>query len=126
MKQVPLIKNPSYQPPKPISLNTNYEKFLGNARVFAVPPEPCITHSDVEKWINESRKEIDVLKSHKSDKRIEDFQSWIHQQKNKVAPGFSFDEIMRPHKVDTNSMKDNEDDVKVLSEQLESTKLGQN
>ncbi|RLV95540.1 hypothetical protein JA1_000957 [Spathaspora sp. JA1] len=101
LKQIPLIKNPSYQPPKAITLNTNYNKLIPSLANTVVPPKLNISTTEVNAWL----KEIHSLESKlnddiTNDKNVQQYQEWIHQQTIKVAPGFEYATIMQPHKVE--------------------------
>jgi len=100
LAQVPLIKNPSYQPPKPITLNTNYNKLLPTLSSSVIPPKLNLSESDLENWT----KEIEEMKTNRSElnasEDIQGFKDWIKLQQLKIAPGFSFEGIMTPNKAE--------------------------
>ncbi|KAI5962211.1 uncharacterized protein KGF55_003287 [Candida pseudojiufengensis] len=95
LKQVPLIKNPSYQPPKAITLNTNFNKLLPTLSNTVVPPQLKITDDDINEWV----KELNEFKKNlvTDSKNGTDLKKWINEESNKVAPGFSYD-ILKPTK----------------------------
>ncbi|KAK6459984.1 hypothetical protein DFJ63DRAFT_257104 [Scheffersomyces coipomensis] len=96
LKQVPLIKNPSYQTPKSITLKTNYGKLIPTLSNTVIPPNINITDADIQKWVDE----LESIKSKiVSNPESEKFKEWISLQKIKVAPGFeSFEGVMQPRK----------------------------
>ncbi|KAI5958827.1 hypothetical protein KGF57_002261 [Candida theae] len=98
LKQVPLIKNPSYQPPKAISLRANYSKLLPTLSQTVIPPNLNISKEDIDKWIND----LDQLKNKianesGTDDSVKSYESWIKEQTTKVAPGFDYN-ILTPKK----------------------------
>ncbi|EGW34160.1 uncharacterized protein SPAPADRAFT_59579 [Spathaspora passalidarum NRRL Y-27907] len=102
LKQIPLIKNPSYQPPKPITLNTNYNKLIPSLSNTVIPPKLNVGETEINAWL----KEICAIESRlndniTNDKNVHQFQEWSHQQTIKVAPGFEYATVMQPHKVGT-------------------------
>lgn len=100
LAQVPLIKNPSYQPPKPITLNTNYNKLLPTLTSSVIPPKLNLTEFDIQSWT----KEIEEMKTKSSElttsEDIKGFKDWIKLQQLRIAPGFSFEGIMTPNKAE--------------------------
>ncbi|CCG23261.1 Mvb12 ESCRT-I complex subunit [Candida orthopsilosis Co 90-125] len=98
LKQVPLIKNPSYQPPKAISLRTNYSKLLPTLSHTVVPPNLNITKEDIDKWSNEiDEYKTMIANEQKTDSSVVNYEKWIKEQSTKVAPGFDYD-ILTPKK----------------------------
>ena len=95
---MPLIKNPSYQPPKPITLNTNYSKLIPSLSSTSIPPKINLSEAELQQW----SQEIDDLKNKvkTEDGDVDEFENWVKSQQNKVAPGFnSFEGVMKPSKV---------------------------
>ncbi|KAL6454573.1 hypothetical protein SBY92_004040 [Candida maltosa Xu316] len=98
LKQVPLIKNPSYQPPKPVTLNTNYNKLIPTLSNTVVPPKLNISENEVNSWLEEIRWLRDKVRKEQEEKGAKaKYDKWIHDQSIKTAPGFDFS-IMQPHK----------------------------
>lgn len=100
---MPLIKNPSYQPPKPITLNTNYSKLIPTLAASVQPPKLNLTELDLQNWA----KEIEEMKNDRlkiaNGESVTEFQDWIKKQQIKIAPGFSFDGVMTPNKAENQS-----------------------
>ncbi|ODV80066.1 uncharacterized protein CANTADRAFT_339401 [Suhomyces tanzawaensis NRRL Y-17324] len=101
LKQVPLVKNPSFQPPKPVTLKTNYAKLIPTLSKSSVPPKINLSEDDLRKWLNE----IQALKAKvanledPSDLDVQKYEEWVQLQQAKVAPGFySFEGVMQPSK----------------------------
>ncbi|KAI5954514.1 hypothetical protein KGF54_002289 [Candida jiufengensis] len=98
LKQVPLIKNPSYQPPKAITLNTNYNKLLPSLSSTVIPPQLKVSEDDINNWINELNEFKRKLNANNDETNdTYEYKNWINEQSNKVAPGFSYD-ILKPKK----------------------------
>lgn len=109
---MPLLKNPAFQPPKPVSLNTNYAKLIPNLPNSVVPPKLNITEADVESW----GKEIEDFKKDHFDTEAEKaavkkYQDWLKSVQRKVAPGFS-NQIMTPTSAGNQKEKQDKDDKK--------------
>lgn len=96
LQQVPLIRNPSFQPPKTVTLNANYSKLLATLPTTVIPPKMNLTKADLESWIADLH-EIDStsLDEAKSQADIAKYTDWVESKQRKVAPGFNFD-IMKP------------------------------
>lgn len=96
LQQVPLLKNPAFQPPKPVTLNTNYAKLIPNLPASVLPPQMSLTEEDLEAWKNDleefkkTKLFTDSLKQAQKE-----YQDWLKAVQRKVAPGFSFN-IMTP------------------------------
>lgn len=87
--QVPLIRNPAFQPPKAITLNQNYSKLLPTLTASVVPPKINLSKDELESWIEE----LNRLKDDKFDEsndlvEINKFKQWVKDKQTKVAPGF--------------------------------------
>ncbi|QWW24400.1 hypothetical protein CA7LBN_003234 [Candidozyma auris] len=96
LQQVPLIKNPAFQPPKPITLNTNYAKLIPNLPASVIPPEVTINKEDIEAWIADLQKfKKEKFDSEEKKRAIQKYEEWLKSVQRKVAPGFDFD-IMTP------------------------------
>ncbi|KAK6205094.1 uncharacterized protein RJT21DRAFT_13048 [Scheffersomyces amazonensis] len=94
LKQVPLIKNPSYQPPRPITLKTNYGKLIPTLSNTVIPPNINISQADIDKWLNELE---DIKSRITKNVETEKFKEWTNLQKKTVAPGFdTFEGVMKP------------------------------
>jgi hypothetical protein len=101
LKQVPLVKSPSYQPPKPVTLNTNYEKLIPQLYKSVVPPKFNLTQQDITNWFEEVNLWKARVSIDKSDEDISNFNLWLQKQQLSIAPGYhSVDGIMTPHKVE--------------------------
>lgn len=89
---MPLIRNPAFQPPKLVSLNTNYAKLLATLPGSVIPPKVSVQRQHLESWIAE----LDLLKQDNLDSEWRRQQSdvythWLKDLQRKVAPGFDFD-----------------------------------
>lgn len=85
LKQVPLIKNPSYQPPKAISLRTNYSKLLPTLSHTVVPPNLNITKEDIDKWLNEiDEYKTMIANEQKTDSSVANYEKWIKSKAPKL------------------------------------------
>ncbi|WLF79009.1 hypothetical protein PVL30_002758 [Lodderomyces elongisporus] len=103
LKQVPLIKNPSFQPPKPVTLNSNYSKLIPTLPNTVIPPKLKVGTDDINSW----SRDIQILISKYDPKDGDDgdredelrakYQDWLQAQTKKVAPGFDYN-IMTPQK----------------------------
>lgn len=91
LKQVPLIKNPLYQPPKAVTLNTNYNKLIPTL-TKSVPPKVNISQDQLGQW----RDDIEALKKRAEAPDLAEYTAWIAEQQLKVAPGFDFGGVMTP------------------------------
>lgn len=96
LQQVPLIKNPKFQPPRPITLDTNYAKLIPSLPHTVYPPKLNMTAEDIDKWIGE----LEMFYQARLDRNVLDgkrlvFYDWLALVKRKVAPGYSFD-VMTP------------------------------
>ncbi|CAL1183001.1 unnamed protein product [Candida parapsilosis] len=102
LKQVPLIKNPSYQPPKAVSLRTNYSKLLPALPRTVAPPNLNITKEDIDKWSRELNQFKDRIgNDRQSDTFVTSYEKWIKEQilhyrsrssqQPKVKPNHKFD-----------------------------------
>ncbi|CAN3372032.1 hypothetical protein DIRU0_B08350 [Diutina rugosa] len=90
LKQIPLLKNPAFQPPKPVTLNHNYHKLLPNLQQ-SVPPKINVDAQELERW----QAHIDSLQSKvaglgKQSAEAQQFTKWLSDSQRKVAPGFMF------------------------------------
>lgn len=89
---MPLIRNPAFQPPKSVSLNTNYAKLLATLPGSVIPPKVALQKHDLEAWIAE----LDLLRQANLDpdwrlEQSELYHQWLKDLQRKVAPGFNFD-----------------------------------
>lgn len=100
LAQVPLIKNPSYQPPKPITLNTNYNKLLPTLSSSVIPPKLNLTESELQNWTKEIEEMKTKISELNTSEDIQSFKDWTKLQQLKIAPGFSFEGIMTPYKAE--------------------------
>lgn len=90
---MPLIRNPSFQPPKAITLNSNYAKLLATLPSTVMPPKMTLTRENLEAWIADlERVRADI--GGKSE--VEQYEQWQATLLRKAAPGFSVDNIMTP------------------------------
>lgn len=100
LMQVPLIRNPSYQPPKAITLNLNYGKLLPTLAKSVVPPKVNLTQEELKKW----EKEVESVKQrHEQEESANSvkYQEWVKKKQTQIAPGFdSMGGIMMPHRVE--------------------------
>lgn len=100
---MPLIRNPSFHPPKTVTLNINYSKLLATLPTSVVPPKMNLSKMDLESWIGDLHEiELASLDRKNSQADIEKYSEWLKKQQRKVAPGFNFD-IMTP--TSTSSIK---------------------
>ncbi|RCK62748.1 hypothetical protein Cantr_09227 [Candida viswanathii] len=98
LKQVPLIRNPIYQPPKPVTLNTNYSKLIPTLSSTVVPPKLNISQDEITSWLDEIRTLRDKVKKEQAENEKSDkYKTWVRDQTTKVAPGFNYS-VMQPHK----------------------------
>lgn len=96
LQQVPLIRNPQFQPPKTVTLNANYSKLLATLPTTVVPPQMNLSKPDLENWIAKLEEiELTFLDLESSKEDIDKYTEWVKSQQRKVAPGFNFD-IMTP------------------------------
>jgi hypothetical protein len=100
---VPLIKSPSYQPPKPITLNTNYEKLIPTLYKSVIPPKISLSDKDVLIWLDEMNSWKEEISQSLS--KDDAFKTWLNKQQLSTAPGFNFS-IMKPAKIDHNKLDD--------------------
>lgn len=103
LMQVPLIKNPLYQPPRAITLNTNYNKLLPTLSTSVIPPKVNLTGQTIQEWKND----IETIKNDKFDltrnaKIIDDFNNWVKEKQLRVAPGYDYSpgRVMVPGRVE--------------------------
>ncbi|CAH2353839.1 hypothetical protein CLIB1423_12S04104 [[Candida] railenensis] len=100
LMQVPLIRNPSYLPPKAITLNLNYGKLLPTLTKSVVPPKVNISEGELRKW----EKDIEAVKLRfeKADSAEQiRYQEWVKRKQTQIAPGFdSMGGIMMPSRVE--------------------------
>ncbi|KAM9926660.1 hypothetical protein OXX59_003047 [Metschnikowia pulcherrima] len=98
LQQVPLIRNPAFQPPRPITLNADYGKLLSTLPMSVVPPKAAISRDELDAWKRDLEKvEKDGLNPEKREEEIKVYKDWLSGVQRKVAPGFSFD-VMTPRK----------------------------
>lgn len=125
LKQVPLIKNPSFQPPKPVTLNTNYTKLLPSLSNTVKPPKLSLTKQDLQHWV-ESIEQLKPSYDNSSDinvSLIKQYQAWLDLARLKVAPGFN-SSIMTPQKKpESNQASEQNDDTNELDKIFGKTKL---
>ncbi|CAK9437268.1 uncharacterized protein LODBEIA_P16460 [Lodderomyces beijingensis] len=95
LKQVPLIKNPSYQQPKAITLNANYNKLLPTLSATAIPPKLKINGDELNSWSEKLTSEIVKIETEAEKSQV--YEAWIKEQTTKVAPGFDFN-VMTPQR----------------------------
>lgn len=93
LRQVPLIKCPAFQPPKPITLNTNYEKLIPTLYKSVVPPKISLSDQDIVNWLDDMNGWKEKL-NRSLDKNAE-FDTWLQKQQLSIAPGFD-SSIMKP------------------------------
>ncbi|ODV68536.1 hypothetical protein HYPBUDRAFT_105019, partial [Hyphopichia burtonii NRRL Y-1933] len=91
LNQVPLIKNPLYQPPKPVTLNTNFNKLIPTLNSVR-PPKIKLTTEELTNWLAS----IEKMKSTSDSAEVTKYQDWINQQQRKFAPGFDFENVLVP------------------------------
>lgn len=101
---MPLIKNPSFQPPKPVTLNANYSKLLPTLTNSIKPPKLNLKAEDLDNWVKdlESLKD-DMFDIKKYDKDVDDYNQWLKKKQLQMAPGFDSGVIMKPQKVEKSS-----------------------
>lgn len=90
---MPLIKNPAYIPPKPVSLNDNYDMLLPKLNK-SIPPKIGLGQADIDAWLetmNQWREKVKVTND-------DLFVNWINDQKQKIAPGL--DSVITPKKLE--------------------------
>lgn len=114
-----MIRNPIYQPPKPVTLNTNYNKLIPTLSNTVIPPKLNIAQDEITSWLEEIRSLRDKVKKEQSEnEKSEKYKTWVHDQTTKVAPGFNYT-VMQPHKpivhqditlILNNNDNDNDDD----------------
>lgn len=91
---MPLIRNPAYQPPRAVTLNTNYGKLLANLPGSALPPPPKVQPQELEDW----KRDLEQLRDRaQNSDAASKYAEWLALQQRKVAPGFTFD-VMEPLK----------------------------
>ena len=98
--QVPLIRNPSYQPPKAVTLNLNYGKLLPTLAKSVVPPKVNISEAELRKW----EKDIEAIKLRferaDNGEQIR-YEEWVKKKQTQIAPGFdSMGGIMMPSRIE--------------------------
>lgn len=94
MQQVPLIKNPLYQPTKPITLNSNYAKLISGLSSSVLPPKIKLSKEDLKLWITENK----ALESSLDEELgVKNFKEWTKNRQTKFAPGI--DIVMAPSKL---------------------------
>ena len=100
LKQVPLIKNPAFQPPRPITLSNNYNKLIPTLSSTVVPPKLNISDTEIDSWLNEIRslrEQIKNKQTNDNNRQCTKYENWIREQSNKIAPGFNYT-VMQPQK----------------------------
>ncbi|OBA17971.1 hypothetical protein METBIDRAFT_226333 [Metschnikowia bicuspidata var. bicuspidata NRRL YB-4993] len=98
LQQVPLIRNPAFQPPRPITLNTDYAKLLATIPGSVMPPKAAISREELQAWTTDLEAvERNDLNMEARDKDIAVYKEWLVKVQRKVAPGFDY-EIMTPTK----------------------------
>ncbi|CAX40036.1 hypothetical protein CD36_30160 [Candida dubliniensis CD36] len=108
LKQIPLIKNPTFQPPRPITLSNNYNKLIPTLSTTVIPPKLNISDTEIDSWLNEIRslrqqiinKQINSNShshSNHNNGQSDKYEKWIREQSNKIAPGFNYT-VMQPQK----------------------------
>ena len=97
LAQIPLVKNPAFQTPKPVTLNVNYTKLIPTLFLTVKPPKLNVGVQDIEMW----KQDVDNL-NQRLDKdndgtETAKFELWVHQQATKVAPGLGeSSQVMQP------------------------------
>ncbi|QFZ27151.1 hypothetical protein EJF18_30109 [Clavispora lusitaniae] len=92
LQQVPLIRNPAFQPPKPVSLNTNYGKLLATLPGSVIPPKVALKKEELEQWIEQLKNiKQNNLHSESQTQASVNYTQWLKKSQMKVAPGFDFD-----------------------------------
>ncbi|RLV87054.1 hypothetical protein JA9_001145 [Meyerozyma sp. JA9] len=116
LAQVPLVKNPAFQTPKPVTLNANYNKLIPTLFSTVKPPKLNVGLQDINKWKQDVDNLSQRLEMENDGTEIAKFESWVHQQATKVAPGLAETPlVMQPRvasppkpKPDTSSSQINE------------------
>lgn len=116
---MPLIKSPSYQPPKPITLNTNYEKLIPTLYKSVIPPKISLSDKDILNWLDEMNSWKEEINQSLS--KDDAFKAWLNKQQLSIAPGFD-SSIMKPAKIDHNKL----DDVNELDQLFGKAKINDN
>lgn len=125
LRQVPLIKNPLFQPPKPVTLNANYNKLIPTLSNTVIPPRLNMEIDDLKHWQQDLSLQIQLfdLKSDSNIADINSFNEWVSAKKTKVAPGF--DSVIHPvtvkspvslNKNTKNDINDNDDNTETINE----------
>ncbi|KAK6459082.1 uncharacterized protein RJT20DRAFT_132231 [Scheffersomyces xylosifermentans] len=118
LRQVPLINNPAYQPPKAVTLNTNYDMLIPSLSNSVVPPTLNLTDEEIKAWLRDSKGlEYRIQKSMESDADVDKYRDWVKAQKIKVAPGFdSFEGVMKPSKHESPKVEKKEEEINEINE----------
>ena len=116
---MPLIKSPSYQPPKPITLNTNYEKLIPTLYKSVIPPKISLSDKDILNWLDEMNSWKEEISQSLS--KDDAFKAWLSKQQLSIAPGFD-SSIMKPAKIDHTIL----DDVNELDQLFGKAKINDN
>lgn len=92
-----MIKNPSYQPPKAITLKHNYNKLIPTLSNSVIPPKINLTENDIKSWIESiEQQRSSISNTEKDNNDVMNYKNWTTLQQRKVAPGFNFESIMTP------------------------------
>lgn len=93
-----MYKNPAFQTPKPVTLETNYGKLLPTLSKSVIPPKLNLTREDLHQWKKDIEgKNYGFLKS-EDDHDVRVYEDWIKEKQVKLAPGFSYEGVMKPNK----------------------------
>lgn len=87
-----LIRNPVFQPPKPVTLSTNYAKLLATLSDAALPPSLKMLMYELRLWKDELGRMKESVGDHLC---LQKYTEWLQGQQRRVAPGFDFD-VMQP------------------------------
>ncbi|ABN64441.2 hypothetical protein PICST_29837 [Scheffersomyces stipitis CBS 6054] len=123
LRQVPLINNPAFQPPKAITLNANYDVLIPTLSNTVVPPKINLADEEIQAWLRDIKStEFQIQNAIENDEDVKKYKQWIKTQQIKVAPGFSFDGVMQPHKQEVKVSK-NEEEVNELDKVFGKTSI---
>lgn len=123
LRQVPLINNPAFQPPKAITLNANYDVLIPTLSNTVVPPKINLADEEIQAWLRDIKStEFQIQNAIENDEDVKKYKQWIKTQQIKVAPGFSFDGVMQPHKQEVKVLK-NEEEVNELDKVFGKTSI---
>lgn len=91
-----MIKNPLFQPPKPVTLNANYSKLIPTLSSTVKPPKLSMSLDDLNKWCDDIKLQKPIFDptSEENQSDINVFKDWVSKTKTQVAPGF--DSVIQP------------------------------